>query len=242
MQPADHRPPSTEPPESLDRLLSLLQKALGHELPNQLIAVQGLARLLEMETGGQLSGDGKEYLQRLSAAAQRSHEMVRALADFLRALRAGKPLTKVSVPDVVRESAAELNVLYPGRTVVYAFPECGPFVLVPAAVLRQIVGHLLRHALQAGTPDSGARIETGARRQETTAQLWVRDNGPGLPAEQQQKLFEPFACRDNSLPGFGLGLVLARQLAENWGGSIAAQSEAGQGTTIAVTFPSATME
>ena len=72
-----------------------MQKALGHELPNQLIAVQGLARLLDTETE-RLSDDGKEYLQRLGAAAQRSHEMVRALADFLRALRAGKISLKES--------------------------------------------------------------------------------------------------------------------------------------------------
>jgi signal transduction histidine kinase len=237
MQPADPRP---QPSESLERLLSLLQKALGHELPNQLIAVQGLARLLETEAD-HLSDDGKEYLQRLAAAAQRSHEMIRALADFLRALRAGKPGTRVSVADVVRESAAELNVLHPGRTVSYDFPETGPYVLVPAVVVRQIVGHLLRNALQAGSPEDRVRIEVGARQTENTVELWVRDNGPGLSAEQQQKLFEPFACRDNALPGLGLGLVLARQLAENWGGAIGVQSEAGQGTTISVKFDNAQM-
>jgi signal transduction histidine kinase len=235
MQPADPRP---HPSESLEGLLSLLQKALGHELPNQLIAVQGLARLLQTDSGDRLSDDGKEYLQRLAAAAQRSHEMVRALADFLRALRAGKPGTRVSVADVVRESAAELNLLYPGRPVVYDFPETGPYVLVPAVVVRQIVGHLLRHALQAGLAE-GLRIEVGARQQENSVELWVRDSGPVLSAEQQQKLFEPFACRDNALPGLGLGLVLARQLAENWGGAIGVQSEAGRGTTVSVRFGSA---
>jgi signal transduction histidine kinase len=235
MQPADQRPQASE---SLERLLSLLQKALGHELPNQLIAVQGLARLLEAETEG-LSDDGKEYLQRLGAAAQRSHEMIRALADFLRALRAVKPGTRVSVADVVRESAAELNVLYPGRTVIYNFPETGPYVLVPAVVVRQTVGHLLRNALQAGSPEGGVRIEVGARQTENVVELWVRDNGPGLSVEQQQKLFEPFACRDNALPGLGLGLVLARQLAENWGGAIGVRSETDQGTTISVKFDSA---
>jgi signal transduction histidine kinase len=212
-------------------LLALLQKALGHELPNQLIAVQGMARLLEMEAGERLGPECRDYLQRLAAAALRSHETVRALVDFLRALRASAQMARFSLCEVVRETAAEVNLLFPGRTIEYDFPEQGPFLYQSAVAVRQIVGHLLRHAHQAGK-----RVRVGARESAAGVELWVNDNGPALAAEQQQRLFEPFACRDSA--GFGLGLVLARQLVENCGGSIGVQSEVGQGSTLRVVFRS----
>jgi signal transduction histidine kinase len=247
MQPSDPRLPQTE---AAEQLFSLLQKALGHELPNQLIAVQGLARLLQSEVGDRLGNDGQEYLQRLAAAAQRSHEMVRALADFLRALRTASPITRVALPDVIREATAELNLLYPGRQIEYHFPETGPYLLMPAIVVRQIAGHLLRNALQSSTFPAGPgraasgsdrskeeqRIDVGVRESDSAVLFWVRDHGAGWSREQMEKLFEPFACRDTSGAGFGLGLVLARQLVENWGGSIAVESEVGRGSTITVQF------
>ncbi len=79
------------PHDSLDDLLALLQKALGHELPNHLVAVQGLARMLEMEQAERLDDEGKDYLRRLAAAAQRAHELARSLADRVRAERRSLP-------------------------------------------------------------------------------------------------------------------------------------------------------
>lgn len=134
-------PPGPKPPQrdANDRLLALLQKVLGHDLPNQLIAVQGLAQLLDADAGDRLGDDGREYLHRLSAAAQRAHETIHSLADLIRALRAPRSVLRVPVPDVVREAAQEVNLLFPDCRIEYHFPQCGPFLMVPATVLRQVV-------------------------------------------------------------------------------------------------------
>jgi len=229
-------PKSTPPRDADDRLLALLQKALGHELPNQLIAVQGLARLLDAEARDRLGDEGRDYLERLSTAAQRAHEMVHSLADLIRALRAPRSTLRVPVADVVREAALEMNSLFPDCRFEYQFPQHGPFLTVPATVLRQVVLHLLRHACQAAGTNR-ATIETGAREAPTGVEFWVRDDGPGLTAEQQRKLFEPFACRDHQGVGFGLGPMLARQIVDSWGGSVTVQSEAARGNTFRVSFP-----
>jgi signal transduction histidine kinase len=231
-------PPGSKPippRDADDQLLALLQKALGHELPNQLIAVQGLARLLDADARDRLGDDGRDYLQRLSAAAQRAHEMVHSLADLIRALRAPRSTLRVPVADVVREAALEVNSLFPDCHFEYHFPQYGPFLTVPVTVLRQVVLHLLRHACQSAA--SRAVIETGAREAAAGVEFWVRDDGPGLTADQQQKLFEPFACRDHKGVGFGLGPMLARQIVESWGGSVTVQSEAARGSTFRVSFP-----
>jgi signal transduction histidine kinase len=223
-------------PEAVDHLLALLQKALGHELPNQLIAVQGLAHLLELEAASQVGEEGREYLNRLSAAAQRSHVMVRSLADFVRALRVAGPIARIALPEVVREAAGELSVLFPGRSIEYHFPEQGPFVWMPAGVLRQIAGHLLRHAHQAAPPPRRC-IDTGASESAAAVTFWVCNPDRFLSAEEHPKMFEPFACRDTSGSGFGLSLVLARQLVECWRGRLTVESAADRGTTLKVVFP-----
>src|SRR5205085_1375403 len=80
-----------EPPARQERLLAMLQKALGHELPNRLIAVRGLAALLELEDGARLGAEGREYLARLAAEADRAHALVFALAEAVRWQRPAAP-------------------------------------------------------------------------------------------------------------------------------------------------------
>lgn len=232
--PPDSKP--APPRDADDRLLALLQKALGHELPNQLIAVQGLARLLDAEARDRLGDDGRDYLHRLSAAAQRAHEMIHSLADLIRALRAPRSALRVPVPDVVREAAQEVNLLFPDCRFEYHFPQYGPFLTVPATVLRQVALHLLRYACQSAATNPAA-VDTGAREASAGVEFWVRDAGPVLTADQQQKLFEPFACRDHQVVGFGLGPMLARQIVDSWGGSVTVQADAARGNTFRVSFP-----
>ncbi|MBL8800116.1 MAG: HAMP domain-containing histidine kinase [Planctomycetia bacterium] len=219
-----------------DRLLALLQKALGHELPNQLIAVQGLARLLDAEARDRLGDDGRDYVQRLSAAAQRAHEMTRSLADLIRALRAPRSALRVPVAEVLREAAQETQVLFPACRIDHHFPQHGPFLTVPATVLRQLALQLLRHACQAASPHGGA-VAVGAREAAGEVAFWVCAGGPPLSVQQQQQLFEPFACREQAGAGCGLGPLLARQIVDSWGGQLGVQSEAARGTTFRVGFP-----
>jgi len=213
----------------------LLQKSLGHELPNQLIAVQGLARLLDLEGGPALNPECQDYLQRLTAAAQRAHETIRALGDFLRAFRTDRPIVRVAVGEMVREVRAEVAALFPGVTLEYHFPPQGPFVSLPAFALRQVILHLLRHAHQAAGHGGQAVTATGSETADGV-ELRIHDTGPALTVEQQAKLFEPFACRDLSVP-FGLGLALARQLLANWGATLTVQSDDGLGNSLIVCFP-----
>src|SRR5262245_32158836 len=60
--------------EQTERLLACFRRAAGHDLPNQLVGLQGLLHVLELEEADRLSADGRAYLQRLVAAARRAHE------------------------------------------------------------------------------------------------------------------------------------------------------------------------
>jgi hypothetical protein len=80
-------PSPTPPPDDggraadrCERLLAVLRQGLAHDLPNHLIALEGLARLLEAEEGERLSAEGRDYVGRLAAAAARAHAVVASLA------------------------------------------------------------------------------------------------------------------------------------------------------------------
>jgi len=99
--------------------------------------------------------------------------------------------------------------------------------------LKEVLVNLLENA-RAALPDGG-RVEIRARAGERAVNLEVVDDGVGIPGELLPRVFEPhFSTRSS---GTGLGLPIVRRLVESWGGTVRAESEAGQGTTIHLSLP-----
>src|SRR5689334_5074425 len=100
---------SCGPAAAQRRLLACYQEALGHQLPNHLVALQGLARLLEEAEAGRLGPEGRTYLGRLAALARQVDDTVRALAEVGRVCRdaCGGP---TDVADVAHEAGAEVTL------------------------------------------------------------------------------------------------------------------------------------
>jgi signal transduction histidine kinase len=213
----------------------LLQQALGHELPNHLVAVQGMARLLDAEAADRLGPDGKEYVQRLGAAAQRAHELVRGLADIVRVYRTPGAMTRVSLADVIRDVAAELQAKGASRPLEFQLPEHGPLLPMPAVASRQMVSHLLRFMVQGEHPADRSPVVVCVRETPAGVEWSLTDPAPVLGATERGRLFEPFAARNGT--AHGLGLVPARLLVENCGGTLHAASTPDRGTTLFVMFP-----
>jgi signal transduction histidine kinase len=210
----------------LARLLAVLQKGLGHELPNRLVAVQGLARLLEAEEVERLGADGRDYLRRLGAAADRAHALAAALADVARLARPPAAVEKADLADVVAEAIAEAKQLAAPTPPEYhaSIPALALSVHGPA--LSRVLVRLLKHA-------GVARVDVSAGPAPAGAAIRIAGDRPAVPPEQAVRLFEPFAGAEDE----GLDLFLARELAEGWGGSVVLESGGGAGTAFVVTCP-----
>jgi signal transduction histidine kinase len=213
--------------EQNERLLRCFQKALGHELPNQLVALQGLARLTAEEQAARLDDDGRALLARLADLAKRTDGLVRSLAEIGRLTRDAGPVESVALPDVAKEAAAEVNLLYSGWSIGYHFAPEASVLPVSRRSLRLVLIHLIRNAVQAGG-GRAAPLDVGSRRIPEGIEWWVQDDGRGFSESQQGRLFDCFAG------GAGLGLFLVRQLAAGWGGAIRVHSEPGRGATFTV--------
>ena len=115
-----------------------------------------------------------------------------------------------------------------------------PCVRADRKRLKQVLSNLLSNAIKYNRRGGWVRI--GAQRVGDQLTITVVDNGPGLTTEQQARLFQPFerlGAQRGAVAGTGLGLALARQLAEAMGGAVTVHSQAGQGASFQLRLPAA---
>src|SRR5262249_54092027 len=104
----------------------------------------------------------------------------------------------------------------------------------PAVASRQMVSHLLRFMVQGDLPADRSPLMVGVRETPTSVEWFLTDPARVLVDAERARLFEPFAARNGTANGFGL--VPARLLVENCGGTLRADSTPGGGTTLTVMF------
>lgn len=137
--------------ERAQRVLERLRKVFNHDLPNHLVAIEGLVRLLELDEEKHLSLEGKEYLNRLSAAASRVQKMARQLRELARlGTRQEKP-ERVDLNEMLREVQAALNQLCPSVRIEYRFSLEALAVRAGRRSLTQALIELLGGALSASS-------------------------------------------------------------------------------------------
>jgi signal transduction histidine kinase len=219
-------------------LLACYQFALGHELPNGLVALQGLARLLVQAHGdGQLLDDeARALLERLARSAQRLDEQARRLAEVGRLCREieeapGPP--RASAEEVAREAVAELKLQAPGPAEFRVEGPLPTLAVLPRS-LHAVLVELLRNAARSGRPGRAVEVVLGGAEEGTEGEVWVRDNGRGMTAAQLEQALgrSPSGAPPGAAGGPGVGWLLVRQVVARWGGSARVLSEPGRGTTV----------
>lgn len=224
-------------PGQADYLLSCFRRAFNHDLPNHLVAIEGLLRVLEQEEGDRLSPSGRDYLQRIFRSAEKAHNLVHALAVIGRADVNRLPSEPVEWEKVCQEGIAEVKQLSPTGTIEYHLVRPSATLRLPRASLLQVLVQLLLNAVHASRGRPAPRIELGARWTSLGQEFWVADNAGRLSAELGQQLEAFFAGQEITPRWSGLGLVLVRQTVASWGGWIHVQAKAGESSCFTVVVP-----
>jgi signal transduction histidine kinase len=126
-----------------------------------------------------------------------------------------------------------------GATLVLQMPDTVPTLRADPDRLLQVLLNLLSNAVKF-VPAEGGRVELRLSATESAARVEVHDNGPGVPLEQQQLVFEKFRQggeATNRPQGTGLGLPISRQIVEHFGGRLWLKSEPGQGACFGFDVP-----
>jgi signal transduction histidine kinase len=231
----------------------------GHELKNPLASMrlnlqvveQRIQRLLRRE---QIKASDVAPLLEPVARVQRQEERVDRLVDDLvdiARIQAGRldlHLAPTDLATVVREAVEEQRRVHPERTLVVECPveQQEVPVVADAQRLGQVVTNYLTNALKYSPADRP--IAVGLQVDGQQAQVGVRDEGPGLPPEDQQHIWDRFyrvqgiAVQSGSGVELGLGLHISRTIIEQHGGQVGVHSASGPGSTFWFSLPLATPE
>ena len=123
------------------------------------------------------------------------------------------------------------------QTLTNSLPEKLPPVWVDVDMIRRVLINLMENASKFTQPEG--KIELGAKRDGEWLQMWVQDNGPGIPFTDQERIFEKFTRlkTEGSATGLGVGLAFCRLAVEGHGGKIWVESNTGQGAKFNLTLP-----
>jgi signal transduction histidine kinase len=217
-----------------ERLQHGLQQALGHDLPNHLVAIQGMLRLVELEQSANLGAEGQAYLKRLTAATTRTQSLVRTLHLFALAGRHHETRETVSLADAARGAAAEVQALFPDRFVQFAFDLRAPSVQAPARSFRLILVQLLGQALQ-NLPQGKYLLEIGSTDAGTEVFIWVAEKGEPNGLEVPARL-KAIAGRASGQTDHLLSLYLVREIVTAWDAQLRVDLEPGRPLLLGLVF------
>jgi PAS domain S-box-containing protein len=218
--------------------------AMSHEIRTPMSGLLGLLELLE------LSKLDEEQYSTLGLARESGVALLSIIDDILdfskiEADRLDLDLAASSVKDIV-EHVGKLHEQVASRKnlvlQVSVDPAISPMLTLDPLRLGQILNNLLNNAIkftERGCVELGVQL-TARRNQTEEMRFVVRDTGIGMSAEQLGRVFQPFvqadAATSRRFGGTGLGLVIARRLAELMGGGVTIESEPGRGTTATLTL------
>jgi PAS domain S-box-containing protein len=231
-----------------DRMASLgtLAAGVAHEINNPLTYVMGNLELVDRrlaarrDAGGEAAASFGE-LHAMLREAREGCERVRSIVRDLRTLSRAESDGRIAVElEPVIEGAIKMaSAAIRDRARLVRSFEGDARVLGDATRLGQVVLNLLLNAAQAipeGDPD-GHEICVGTRESGENVELFVRDDGEGIPNEVLGRMFEPFFTTKPVGSGTGLGLWICRGIVQSHGGTIRVESATGQGTTFHVQLP-----
>lgn len=231
--------------ERVDQTRKDFVAGVSHELRTPLTIIQGYAEALK-DNVAESEEDRRECIDGIVEETARLKILVFDLLD-LRRIESGQEsieLSEFDIAPVILKAAEKMGVFIEQKGIALnlGIPEDIPPVLANPDRLQQILINLLENAVRYTPTGGNVRVNTAVL--NGFVKIDVTDSGPGIPADQQDLIWEKFYKIDKSRArreggGTGLGLSIVKRLAENMGGRVYVESAAGQGTTFSFTLRTA---
>ncbi|MGI5198996.1 ATP-binding protein [Streptomyces sp. CA-288835] len=228
---------------ALDKAKSDFLSTVSHELRTPLTSIVGYLELLKDEETGPLTEPQQHMLDVVDRNANRLRTLIEDLLTLSR-IESGAFSSKKGPVDLCRLVASAADAIRPTAgaasvTVETRLPSRPLVLRADSDQLDRVLMNLLSNAVKF-TPEGG-KVTVRAEARDRQAVLSVSDTGMGIPADEQEKLFQRFFrasnATDAAIPGTGLGLTIVRTIVANHGGEIQVSSEEGHGTTFTALLP-----
>lgn len=216
----------------------------SHDLQAPLRALRGFSRALIEDHSGRLDEQGKDFVRRISMAAERMDQLLQDLLSYALLGRAELTLQVASLDAIMSAALANLDV---------GIEETGATITISSplgsargheATLVQIVTNVLSNALKFVSPGDRPRVHVWTNRHEGRVRLNVTDEGIGVPVEHRARIFRILERLHGTeeYPGTGIGLAIVEKGAHRMGGRVGVETGDTGGSTFWIELPEASEE
>jgi signal transduction histidine kinase len=205
---------------AIDEARANLVAVVTHALRTPLAVVRAYVELLGGRIQASEQPDAATWEHEALAQVDRIDQTVDSILDSLRIFPTATPeLGSLDLVAVVAETTRELRPIMRRHTLGTTFTDTPLHARASGDLLKRLLGYLLENASKYAP--AGGAVDIYGWREGDRAYLAVTDDGPGIPPEWRERIFEPFVRLDDSPRGAGIGLFAARHLARSMGGDLA---------------------
>jgi PAS domain S-box-containing protein len=212
--------------------------AVSHDLTEPLRTISTYLNLFASRYRGNLDDESDEFLEVLTGGVDRMQMMIRDLLSYSRAGTTDQTFERVDLNSVVQEALGNLAERIDETDAKVQVGEL-PVVVGDVSQLRQVFQNLLSNSLKFVEAGVAPQVHLGAERIGDLWRISVRDNGIGIQARFQSRVFIPFRRlhTQEQYPGTGVGLSIAKRIVERHGGTIWMEPRTGGGSEFFFTLP-----
>jgi len=226
--------------EQLERSNEQLQQfayVASHDLQEPLRMVSSYVDLLASEYEDELDDEADEYIEFAVDGAQRMQAMIDDLLQYSRVHTQGEDFAETDPTAVLERVLRDLELLIEEQSATITHGDL-PTVVADENQLGQLFQNLLSNAIEhAGDGDDPPTVHVDGEERTDTVVFSVADDGPGIPEDQQERMFELFEQSSRDDEGTGIGLAVCRRIVDRHEGDIWIESAEGEGTTFHIALP-----
>ncbi|MCA1810396.1 MAG: hypothetical protein LC623_00080 [Halobacteriales archaeon] len=217
--------------------LEELASVASHDLREPLRMVASYLQLLQEQVGDRLDAEETAYLQKAVGGAARMQRLIHDLLAYAKLQSKEQPTAPVALAKILEEAEQNLRVTLK-KTGATVTQESLPMVAGEPSQLVELFQNLLANAVKFRS-EAPPTVHVSAARSGASWQISVRDNGIGIEAKDQKRLFRLFqrVRTKKEYPGTGLGLAICKKIVESHGGRIWVESVPGKGATFCFLLP-----
>jgi len=218
--------------------------SVSHDLRAPLRAINGFSEIISEKYESAFPKEAIQYFNYIRESALSMSQLIQDLLKLSRLIKATGRRESIDLQKLVGDSIRNLDTEIREQNAKIMLPETFPHFVSDRTLLGQIFQNLIQNAIKYHSEGMPPVVHLSFEEVGNSLILKIKDNGIGIPKQQQQKVFEVFQRlhKHEKYPGTGIGLALVKKAVDKLGGEIKLESIPGKGSTFIVSLPKTEME